>query len=311
MEDPGWSHFVESAFLAVLEAADEGIVVFDREGNCRMVGRRAGELFGLEPANYAGASRMTVLRAMAAACEEPGAFLEAVGPNDLLEPLRVIGQVDVRRPRPRAVLWTSIPVVRDGAPRGRVALLRDITRERSAERSQHQLQTRLNELTPIDTLTGLVNLRRFREELEREHGRSTRAWDSYAVLRLDIDDMHDLNDALGTPIGDKVLEQVAELLTSCRREYDVLGRYEADEFILLLPGADAVAARTVAERMVRLVATHDYRLADSRSVSISAGAAIWVPPSAERGEDIVRRAGVSLMQARAKAQVVVDPGVSP
>ena len=123
--------------------------------------------------------------------------------------------------------------------------------------------------------------------------------------------MHDLNDALGTPIGDKVLEQVAELLTSCRREYDVLGRYEADEFILLLPGADAVAAQTVAERMVRLVATHDYRLADSRSVSVSAGAAIWVPPSAERGEDIVRRAGVSLMQARAKAQVVVDPGATP
>ena len=67
--------------------------------------------------------------------------------------------------------------------------MRDVTRERAAERSQRQLQNRLDQLVPVDSLTGLPNARRFREELEREHGRSSRAWDSYGILRVDVDGM--------------------------------------------------------------------------------------------------------------------------
>jgi diguanylate cyclase (GGDEF)-like protein len=311
--DPEWSAFLESSFLSVLETADEGLVVFDRDAKCRMIGRRAGEIFGVEPANYVGKARSEVLAAFARACEEPDSFLQTVGavdPNWLVEPPRVTSDIDLRHPRSRTIVWTSIPIVRDKMPRGRLVLARDITRERSAERAQKQLQARLNELTPIDSLTGLPNVRRFREELEREHHRSTRAWDSYAVLRVDVDGMHDLNDELGVPVGDRVLEKVAECLKTCRREYDVVSRFEDDEFAVLLPGADAIAARTVAERMAKAVAAHDFELAAGRKVSASVGGCVWVPPSGETGEDILRRAGVAVIQARAAgaAQVHVDAG---
>jgi diguanylate cyclase (GGDEF)-like protein len=205
-------------------------------------------------------------------------------------------------------LWTSIPIVRDGAAFGRLGLVRDVTRERSAERSLKQLQSRLQDLTPVDALTGLPNMRRFREELDREHTRSARAWDSYAVLRVDVDGMQGINDELGTPIGDEVLEQIGDRLKRCRREYDVVARHDADEFIVLLPGADRVAAEAVAMRMQKSIGAHDFGLADSRAVTVSVGGCVWIPPSAESSEDILRRAGDSLARARGEGarQIRID-----
>jgi len=298
MDDPDWSVFLEAAFIAVLEAADEGIVVFDRDGRCRMIGRRAGEIFGVEPAAHVGRTRAEVLRALSQSCEEPEAFLEAVGANDLLEPPRVIAEIDLRQPRPRSVAWTSFPVLREGTVWGRLGLVRDVTRERSAERSLKQLQAKLQEYTPVDALTGVSNMRRFREELDREHGRSTRAWDSYAILRFDVDGMAELNGDYGFPVGDSVLEHVAGRLKAVKREYDVLARLEADEFVLLLPGADAVAATAVAERLAASVRQHDFELDGARGVTVSIGGAVWVPPSAETAEDILQRAGRCLDDAR-------------
>jgi diguanylate cyclase (GGDEF)-like protein len=297
-DDAEWSFFLESAFVAVLETADEGVFVFDRGGRCRMIGRRAGELFGIEPSIHVGKPRHDVMKALSTACEDPDVFWETIGANDMDVPEVLAVDVDLRRPRPRSLTWTSLPIVRDGAAVGRLALVRDLTRERSAERSLRQLSARLQELTPIDTLTGLLNLRRFREELEREHGRSSRAWDSYAVLRLDIDGMGAINDDYGTPVGDEVLELVAEKLKSCLREYDVLARYEGDEFCVLLPGADAVAAKIVGERMSQAVYKHAFEAIAGRRVALSVGACVWVPPSAETAEDILRRAGEAAVRAR-------------
>jgi diguanylate cyclase (GGDEF)-like protein/PAS domain S-box-containing protein len=296
-EDPDWGAFLQAAFLAVLEAADEGLIVFDGDGRCRMIGRRAGELFGVEPAAHVGKTRAEVLAAFAKACEEPEAFLQAVGADAPLGVPKVVADVDVRRPRPRTVLCKGVPISRDGKPPGRVVFVRDVTRERAAERATRQLQARIAELTPFDTITGLLNQRRFREELEREHGRSTRAWDSYAVMRLDIDGMGVINDEFGVPIGDQVLEQVATRLKKCLREYDVLARFEDDEFAVLLPGADAIAARTVGERITNAMGKEAV-LAAERKVSLSIGAALWVPPSAESSGEIVKRAGLALREAR-------------
>jgi diguanylate cyclase (GGDEF)-like protein/PAS domain S-box-containing protein len=300
VDDPEWSHFLESAFLAVLETCGEGIFVFDADGQCRMIGRRAGEMFGIEPAGYVGKSTRDVLATLSQACEEPEAFLEALGANLAQPASRATAEIDIRRPRPRTLEWTTLPMLRDGMLRGRIALVRDVTRERSLERIQKQLQARIQELTPLDTLTGLVNARRFREELEREHGRSSRAWDSYAVVRIDVDGMGSINDELGNPVGDQVLEQVAEKLKACRREYDILARLDADEFVILLPGADKIAAKAVGERMLKAVSGHAFGLPDARRVTVSGGGCVWIPPSAENGEDILRKAGDLLGDAREK-----------
>jgi diguanylate cyclase (GGDEF)-like protein len=309
VNDKDWNALLEASLLALLEAADEGALVFDREARCRMIGRRIGELFEIDPAAYVGNTRTAVLETLSKAFDEPGSFLETMGPWDLQEPARVVAEMELVRPRIRRVVCTSFPIESDGAVLGRLVLLRDVSRERRAERIQKQLQLHLDQLSPQDTLTGLLNQRRFKEELEREHGRSARAWDSYAVLRVDVDNMSDLNSEFGISSGDGVLEQVAECLRHSRRDYDILARYEDDEFAALLPGADVVAARTVADRFVQRVLTHPFQL-PSRSVTISVGGGIWVPPSGERGEDILRRAGVALLRARATGagHIYIDAG---
>ncbi len=307
-EDPEWGGFLQATFLAVLESADEGLVVFDGDGRCRMIGRRAGEIFGLEPAAYVGRLRDEVLAAFAQACEEPDVLFEVVNPNAVLGPGPVV-EVDVRRPRPRTVLCRGVRVLRAQKPPGWLLLFTDVTRERAAERQGKQLQARIVELTAYDALTGLLNLRRFREELEREHGRSTRAWDSYAVMRLDVDGMTAINDELGRPVGDQLLERMAARLKSCLREYDVLARLEGDEFGVLLPGADELAARAVAKRMVHHLDVEELSLDSARRITVSIGCALWVPPSGESATHIYQRAGTALTEARSwgTGQLQVDP----
>lgn len=306
-DDAEWSAFLQAAFLTVLEAADEGLIVFDGEGRCTMIGRRAGELFGVEPAAHVGKKRSEVLEVFSRSCEEPEVFLQAVAADAPLGVPSSMADVDVSRPRPRTVLCKAVPISRESRPPGRVIFVRDVTRERAAERSTRQLQARIAELTPFDTTTGLLNQRRFREELDREHGRSTRAWDSYAIVRLDVDGMGNINDEFGVSVGDLILEQVAGRLKKCLREYDVLARLEDDEFAVMLPGADAVAARTVADRIVKAMAGGPFEEM-GRNVTLSIGAALWVPPSGETAADIVRRAGLAVREARKKGggHVVVD-----
>jgi len=298
-DDPEeWSSFLQSAFLTVLESADEGFIVFDGDGRCRMIGRRAGELFGVEPAAHVGKARHEVLEVFARACREPQPFLDAAAADGPLGAPHVAADVEVHLPRPRTVLCRGVPLPRAGKPPARVVFLRDVTRERAAERSGRRLQARIAELTPFDTLTGLLNQRRFREELDREHGRSMRAWDSYAVLRLDVDGMGLINDEVGVPVGDALLEEIAGRLKNCLREYDIVARLEDDEFAMLLPGADAIAAHTVAERVVRAMSEKSFPPGSGRDVSLSIGCALWVPPSGETSERIFDHAGLAMRESR-------------
>jgi len=241
------------------------------------------------------------------ACEEPGSFLSLAGGDDLADPPQLLGEVEIRMPR-RVLVWRSAPIKHDDDVVGRLVLLRDVTREVSAERARRHLVQRIEQLTPVDALTGLSNRRRFTEEHEREHGRAMRAWDSYAVMRLDVDDMTGINDNFGIPIGDLVLERVAELLRSGRRDYDVVARLANDEFAILLPGADAVAARAVA---VRILATIDEAVAedpDGPQLTMCIGVAVCVPPTGESATDVMRRAGEALRLARdrGRAEIQVD-----
>src|SRR5262245_76496 len=217
---------------AILEAADEGVIVFDGDGKCRWAGRRIGELFGVDTHRVVGGPEGDVLQLLASACEEPDVFLQVVR----AEGNEQGAEVELKRPRVRIARWHTVPVHDDKHRRvGWMGIARDVTRERSAERRAQQLLQRLESIVAIDALTQLPNKRRFVEELEREHGRAARAWDSYAILRIDVDQLDAINKEVGHPRGDEVLEQVAARLRDGRREYDLLARLEADEFIVLLP----------------------------------------------------------------------------
>jgi diguanylate cyclase (GGDEF)-like protein len=101
-------------------------------------------------------------------------------------------------------------------------------------------------------MTGLFNRRCFDEALacHRLSGAGG------ALLMVDLDGFKGVNDHLGHAVGDELLRSLSASLQARSRTSDVLARLSGDEFALLLPGADRMAAEIVAEQVVGLIGRH-------------------------------------------------------
>lgn len=100
-----------------------------------------------------------------------------------------------------------------------------------------------------DAKTGLLNAAAWQREADTEIARATRTHEALALLLIDIDHFKRVNDSHGHLIGDQVLVGVANALVGQLRDYDVVGRFGGEEFVVLLPGADTLEACRVAERL--------------------------------------------------------------
>ncbi|MFD0687728.1 sensor domain-containing diguanylate cyclase [Actinomadura fibrosa] len=100
-----------------------------------------------------------------------------------------------------------------------------------------------------DAKTGLLNAAAWQREADTELSRAHRSDDPLALLLIDIDHFKRVNDTHGHLVGDQVLVGVASTLCHQLRDYDVVGRFGGEEFVVLLPGTDTVEACRVAERL--------------------------------------------------------------
>lgn len=138
-----------------------------------------------------------------------------------------------------------------------------------------------------DPLTGLPNRRAFERMLKLELQRAERGNSQVSVAALDLDDFKAVNDVYGHPCGDEVLVHVAHHLASGKRAYDVAARTGGEEFALILPGASAVTARLMVERLLAALRAAPVRCAGTGPLHItfSAGVAVCkgsIPCSAEK-----------------------------
>ncbi|MBF8186102.1 GGDEF domain-containing protein [Nonomuraea sp. K274] len=111
------------------------------------------------------------------------------------------------------------------------------------------LHAQLQAAARTDAKTGLLNAAAWQREADTEIVRARRTGETLALLIIDIDHFKRVNDAHGHLVGDQVLAGVAATLRSQLRDYDVVGRFGGEEFVVLLPGADAEEASRVAERL--------------------------------------------------------------
>jgi diguanylate cyclase (GGDEF)-like protein len=115
--------------------------------------------------------------------------------------------------------------------------------------AQAQLNGRLRTEASTDPLTGVANRRAWEAEATRSLARSARTGDPLTVAILDLDGFKGVNDREGHSAGDRLLRQVATHWRVRLRSSDLLGRHGGDEFVLCLPGTDAVAAEEVLRRL--------------------------------------------------------------
>lgn len=112
----------------------------------------------------------------------------------------------------------------------------------------------LARLAATDSLTGVANRRHFIARSESELTRSKRNSMPLSVLALDLDHFKRINDSFGHETGDRVLQHFCDTVGKILRPSDLLGRLGGEEFMVLLPEADAGEAMLIAERIRRTVA---------------------------------------------------------
>lgn len=136
---------------------------------------------------------------------------------------------------------------------GRIAFvclcLQDITDSVTYQERLELSARRLEEMSVTDHLTQLSNRRFLFDRLAQEISRSCRKGESLSVCILDLDNFKNVNDTYGHLCGDHVLVQVAQILKSKVRPYDMVGRYGGEEFCLVLPNTALCDATLMVERL--------------------------------------------------------------
>ncbi len=137
------------------------------------------------------------------------------------------------------------------------------------------MHAQLQAAARTDPKTGLLNAAAWQREADTEIVRAHRTGEMLALLIVDIDHFKRVNDTYGHLVGDQVLIGVAATLRSQLRDYDVVGRFGGEEFVVLLPRADLAEARRVAERLRSRVGRMAVPADDAMiTVTISLGVAI-------------------------------------
>jgi len=137
----------------------------------------------------------------------------------------------------------------------------------------------VSQLTMLDPLTQISNLRGFEKDITREISRARRADTPVSVLIMEIDDYDDLYDSYGDRRSQFVVKKVSERIYSDLRETDLLARLSRSRFAVLIPGSGEMLARDIAERMCRDIDA--FSVDDGQGavleVTLSAGVVTWEP----------------------------------
>jgi diguanylate cyclase (GGDEF)-like protein len=175
------------------------------------------------------------------------------------------------------------------------------------KRLQDELEEKNRELQRIsisDGLTGLYNHRHIHGLLRDEFERAGRTEAPLTVAMFDLDHFKLVNDTYGHQAGDRVLQQIADLLKQSARDIDRLGRYGGEEFLALLPATDSDGGEVFVERVRAATERHAFNIDADQPLrmTVSAGLATYPHPRILNTEMLVRAADEALYAAKARGR---------
>jgi diguanylate cyclase (GGDEF)-like protein len=116
------------------------------------------------------------------------------------------------------------------------------------ERMQNAART-IRDLAATDALTGLMNFRAFESVLQQEHRKAERFGREYSLVTVDVDNLAQINEALGHEAGSLILNTVASAITRSVRNSDIVARLGGDEFIVLCVESAPEISAAIAQRI--------------------------------------------------------------
>ena len=293
----------EERYRDLVKATSDWVWEVDTNGVYTYASPQGSVILGIDPAKVVGRSAFDFMPPQEAQ-RQAELFARHVAAGT---PIIGLETANIHKDGHEVILETSaVPFFSpDGAVLGYRGYDRDITdRKRSEELLQSTLDAlershlELLELASHDSLTGLLNRRRFEEEFERQIAEQQRLGRGGAVIWLDLDHFKDVNDTLGHRAGDELLMLVARTLRAEMRAYSVIARLGGDEFAVILPAAGQAEALAAAERLIRVLAEREFALAGH---AVHAAASIGVALYPDHGatvQELLAASDVAMYHAK-------------
>ena len=175
-------------------------------------------------------------------------------------------------------------------------------------REIHQRQTALEHQAMHDTLTGLPNRALLQDRLEQAMHLAHRQHTRMVFILMDLDRFKEINDTLGHPVGDQVLQQISRRLAGNLRESDTVARLGGDEFAIVAIDLQGAEVQAFLEKIVHIVSEVIRVEGQDLFVGASLGVALY-PDHGEDAATLIRRADIAMYRAKRNRRdyVIYDP----
>jgi diguanylate cyclase (GGDEF)-like protein/PAS domain S-box-containing protein len=278
---------------ATLEHMAHGLCAFDENLRLIVVNRRYLEIYGLTDADARpGTSLFDLMKqSVDRGVHRAGTTVEQMY-VDFKQRL-----IDNKEPVLHRILSDGrIIAVRHQpmASGGWVGTYEDIT-------ERHQAEANIAHMARHDALTELPNRLLFHEKMADGLVRVESSHESMAVLCLDLDNFKGVNDSLGHPIGDKLLQKIAQRLCGYLKATDTIARLGGDEFAILHPVKSPHGAEELARNLISAAAEPVIVDGQEIATGISIGIAI-APDNGKTSDQLMKCADLALYQAKSQGR---------
>ncbi len=280
-------HHSETKYRNIFENAAEGIFRISDAGHLLEVNAAMANIFGFSSPEEL-ISRETRRRTL----EEQNGYRELLAlvgkTGDHIRHRTEMQRKDGEK------IWVEIGAQAFHNAAGRIThidgLLSDITEEK-------RLHEELTRQAHTDALTGILNRRRFLENLRGEIAQARRMKFPLSLAMIDIDYFKSINDAFGHDAGDRLLQRIARVCHNTLRERDSFGRLGGEEFAVCFPGVNHREAKKIADRLRRIIGAAQISVND-RMVSVTASIGLCELEEGVDSENFLKAADAALYRAK-------------
>jgi diguanylate cyclase (GGDEF)-like protein len=269
---------------AVVECLSQGFLLFDSDNKLILRNSHYLKLYpSMTDVAVPGASYHDIVRAESASLENPTVAQERLERH---RDARRVFELELADKH-----WVMINEHRTGDGNN-VVLYTDISDIKQRERE-------ISHLAHYDSLTGLANRSTFLAKIEEASARHRQWGETFNVFMMDLDRFKNVNDTLGHPAGDLMLNETARRLKSLLRETDILARLGGDEFAIIQT-VEADQEARAAELSHKIIATvsDPYQIGGNKvQVGVSIGIA-FAPDHGTDANALLKKADLALYKAK-------------